>query len=130
MDGKAKLEKLVNTWYGFGLFTGMAAFLMNGIGILSAMAAVFSTAISLAVTFVLGRLLFRRSTLTRWILVVLSGLSVILGVVGVGGAMWSFFSEWSFALLVYAGFCIVSMYVNAKSFSILTDRTVKGYFAR
>ncbi len=130
MDGKAQIEKLVNTWYGFGLFTGFTTILMNGIGILSILGAIISTCIGFAITFALGRLLMRRSGVTRWLLVALSALSVVLGIVGIGGALWTFFTEWSFSLLVYAAFGVIGIYVNAKSFNVLTDKSVKAYFAR
>jgi hypothetical protein len=129
MDGKAKLEKLTNSWYGFALFTGVATFFMNGIGIFSIIGAAISTTVSLVLAFVFGRLLMRKSSFTRFFLIVVSGLAAVLGIVGIGGAIYTFFGEWSLSLLVYAGFCAVSVYMYAKSFSVLTDKSVKGYFA-
>ena len=83
MDAKEKLEKLTNSWYGFAVFTGVATFLMNGIGIFSAIGAAISVFVSWVFTFAIGRLLLRKSSLTRWVLVVLGGLSVIAQSIGV-----------------------------------------------
>lgn len=129
MDGKEKIEKLTNSWYGFALFAGAASLLMNGIGIFSILGAIISTVTSLVFTFAFGRLLLRKSSFTRYALIFLSGLFSVLGILGIGSSIWTFFGEWSLSLLVYAGFCAVSVYMNARSFSVLTDKSVKGYFA-
>ncbi len=129
MDAKEKLEKLTNSWYGFAVFTGVATFLMNGIGIFSAIGAAISVFVSWVFTFAIGRLLLRKSSLTRWVLVVLGGLSVILGVLGIAGGLYTFFTEWSLTYLLYAGYVSVAVYQHAKSLKVLTDDKVKGYFA-
>lgn len=129
MTGKEKIEKLTNSWYGFALFTGIATIFINGIGVFSILGAIVSTFISFLITFFFGRLLLKKSSFARYFLIVLSGIFAVLGVVGVGGAVYNFFGEWSLSLLVYAGFAAISVYQYAKSFNVLTDKSVKGYFA-
>ena len=129
MDAKEKLEKLTNSWYGFAVFTGAATFLMNGIGIFSAIIAAVSVFTSWVFTFVIGRMLMRKSSLTRWVLIVLAGLSAVFGVVGIAGGLYTFVTEWSLMYLFYSGYVALVVYMHAKSIKVLTDTTVKGYFA-
>jgi uncharacterized membrane protein YuzA (DUF378 family) len=67
--------------------------------------------------------------LTRILLVVISALGAIVGVLGVGQAIYTFFGEWSFSLLGYAALGLVGVSVNVKSFRVLTDKAVKAHFA-
>ncbi|CAN5816171.1 hypothetical protein BH09MYX1_BH09MYX1_42330 [soil metagenome] len=129
MDGKEKIERLTNSWYGFGLFTGVASFLFNGIGIFSMIGAGISIFVSFCITFVLGRLLLRKSSVTRFGLIVVSGLFSVLGVLGIGSAIWTFFGEWSLSLLVGAAYATIAIYQHVKSINVLTDKSVKSYFA-
>lgn len=129
MDAKEKLEKLTNSWYGFAVFTGAVTFLTNGIGIFSAIGAAVSVFISWVFTFAIGRLLMRKSSLTRWVLIVLGGLSVVVGVVGIAGGLYTFVTESSLTYLLYAGYVSIAVYQHGKSINVLTDKTVKGYFA-
>lgn len=128
MNAKEKLEKLTNSWYGFALFSGIVTFLANGIGVFSLVWAAVSVFVSFVFTFAMGRLLMGKSSLTRWVLIVLGGLSVILGVVGFVGGLYGFFTEWSFRYLLYSAYIAVAVYQHGKSLNVLTDKTVKGYF--
>lgn len=129
MDAKAKLEKLTNSWYGFALFSGVVTFFANGIGLFSAIGAAISVFVSLVFTFAIGRLLMRKSSLTRWVLIVLGGLSVIVGFLGIAGGLYTFVTELSVTYLLYSVYAAIAVYQHGKSVNVLTDKTVKGYFA-
>ncbi len=129
MTAKEKIQNLTTAWYGFALFTGLATLLMNGIGFFSMIAAAMSTGFSIVVAFAVCRLLIGKSSLTRVVLVVLSALSTLLGVLATGRFVVSFFGSWSFSLLGYAVMALAGVYMNARSFRVLTDKSVKAYFA-
>jgi len=122
VTAKDKIQKLTNAWYGFAFFVGIANLLINGIGFFSISAAAVSTFISFVWTFVLGRLLLKKSSLTRTVLVVLSAISVVLGVLGAGSLVMK-------GELVMSGLMALSVYMNGRSFRVLTDKSVKAYFA-
>ena len=129
MNAKQKIENLTHTWYGFTVFMGAVTLLVNGIGFFSILGAAFSTVFSLVVSFAFGRLLLGGSSLTRILLVVFSAIGVVLGVLGVGQTIYTFFGDWSLSLLGYAALGIAGVSVNVKSFRVLTDATVKAHFA-
>ncbi len=129
MNGKEKIEKLTHSWYGFAIFAAVASIFMNGIGIFSIIGAVISTFVSFVLTFLFGRWLLGKSSFTRYFLIVVSGLVSILGILGVGQALYTFFTEWTFGILLNFALASVSIYMNVKYFSVLTDKSVKAYFA-
>ena len=128
MTAKEKIEKLTHAWYGADLVAGIASILMNGIGVFSILIAGFSTVVSFVFTFVIGRLLVNRISLARYSLIFFSGLFAILGVLSVGRMALAFFTEWSLSYLGYALFAAMGVYMNGRSFRVLTDKSVAAYF--
>lgn len=129
MTAKQKIENLTHTWYGFTVFMGALQLLVNGLGVFSILGAAFSTVLSLVLSFAFGRLLLGGSSLTRVLLVVFSTFGAILGTLAAGQALYTFFGDWSFALLGYATLALVSVSVHVKSFRVLTDKSVKAHCA-
>lgn len=129
MNAKQKIENLTHTWYGFTVFMSAVTLLVNGLGFFSLLGTAFSTVFSLVVSFAFGRLLLGGSSLTRILLVVFSAIGVVLGVLGVGQTIYTFFGDWSLSLLGYAALGVAGVSVNVKSFRVLTDATVKAHFA-
>jgi hypothetical protein len=127
MSAQAKIEKLTNSWYGFNLFAGVMSLLMGGIGFFSMVWAALSTAFTLVVTYIIGRKLMNRSSLTRSLLLVASTVLVVLGVVGLVLSVLHFEFSVRFLLRTILVGTAVSMHV--KSIRVLTDRDVKAYFA-
>lgn len=129
MTAKEKIEKLTNAWYGFDLFSAVIGLVfVNGIGIFSMVFAAIGLAISLLITFWIGRSLLGKSSFTRVVLLVLSTLFMVLGVLSTGRMVWAFFGEWSLSLLGYAAWSSISVYMYAKSINTLTDKTVRAHF--
>lgn len=129
MTAREKIEKLTHAWYGFDLFAGAIGLLMGGIGVFSLVWAALSTASSLAITYVIGRKLVNKSSLTRSAMIVVAFLGSVLGVFGLVKTGMDFFDDWSLGL-VWRGVLIggaVSMY--ARSLRVLLDKSVKAYFA-
>ena len=126
---KEKIESLTNGWYGFALFSGLASVVWNGIGIFSIVGAAMWTFVMFCVTFVLGRMLIKKSSITRLFLIVVCGLFACLSALAVGSSIWSFFGQWSLSLLAYAAFSASGLYMYVRSFRVLTDKSVKAYFA-
>ncbi len=130
MMAKEKIEKLTNAWYGFDLFYSVIGFVfISGIGIFSAVGSLIGLAISLLITFWIGRSLIKKSSMTRTILIVFSALLMVLGVLGTGRLVWAFASEWSLSLLGYAALSVINVYMYARSINTLTDKSVRAYFA-
>ncbi|MBX3202009.1 MAG: hypothetical protein KF894_27990 [Labilithrix sp.] len=127
MTGKAKIEGLTNSWYGFAVFSAVYALLMNGIGVFSLASAVCGMFFSWFITFLIGRALIKKSSLTRLVLLFLSGLLTILGTLGVGKAAWMFVQTWQLGVLASAAYATVGVWMQARSFRTLIDGSVKAY---
>jgi hypothetical protein len=130
MDGKAKIEGLTNSWYGFAVFSAIFSVLTNGLGIWSISTAIAGLLFSWILTFFIGRALVKKSSLTRAILLLVSGFWALFGTLSVGKGTWAFVHTWEFSLLAAVTFSAVSAWMNAKSFRTLTDSSVKAYFSR
>lgn len=128
MSGKAKIEGLTNSWYGFAVFSAVCSVLMSGIGILSIALAIGGLLFSWFLTFLIGRALIKKSSLTRFLLLFISGLVAILGTIGTGKAAWSFIQSWQLSVLAYGAYTAVSTWMHARSFRTLMDSSVKAYF--
>ena len=128
MSGKAKIESLTNSWYGFAVFSAIFAVFTNGIGVFSIGSAVFGMFVSWIVTFFIGRALVKKSGFTRGILLLLNGLFLVLGTLAVGKTTWSFVQTFQLSLLTGIGYSAVSTWMYGKSFRTLTDSSVKAYF--
>ncbi|NUO53991.1 MAG: hypothetical protein HOV80_34535 [Polyangiaceae bacterium] len=131
MEGKAKLEALTNAWYGYTLFAALvnivSAFLGGGIfGFVAVPFVIFFSLFSLFVAWAIGKLLIKRSGLTRFIVLVFSGIGLLFG----GLAMWKFVTgPWSFSGIVSAFVMGCGLWMQLRTLKTLTDRSVKNYFA-
>jgi len=128
MSGKAKIEGLTNSWYGFAVFSAICSVLMNGIGILSVILAIGGLLFSWFITFLIGRALIKKSSLTRFLLLVISGIVTIVGTIGTGKAALSFVQHWQLSVLAYGAYTAVSTWMHARSFRTLMNGSVKAHF--
>lgn len=138
MQAKQKLEGLTNAWYGYALFTAVISIFSlraNGVFAMAvglAMTIVLNAivlAISIAIITFLGRALVGRSSATRTFLVVVSAIFTLLGILGTVSAAWDFLRYWSIPHLLSIVLAACSTFMNARSFNVLMDRSVKSYFA-
>lgn len=128
MSGKAKIEALTNSWYGFAVFSAICSVLIKGIGFFSITGALVGLLFSWTVTFFIGRALIRKSSITRALLIVISGLFSVLGTVTAAKMTWAFVHSWELNVLLTAASSAVGTWMNVKSFRTLTDASVKAYF--
>ncbi len=128
MSAKAKIEGLTNAWYGFAVFSAICSVLANGIGILSIVLAIGGLLFSWLMTFFIGRALIKKSSLTRFLLLVVSGIVTLVGTLGIGKAAWSFIQHWELSLLAYGAYTAVSTWMHARSFRTLMDSSVRAHF--
>jgi hypothetical protein len=128
MTATQKIEGLVNSWYGYAAFGAALRLWDNGIGITSLITTAVSFLVTIMVIWFLGNRLKNKSSLWRMVLLVGSGLLSVLGTIGVAKMGWTFFQTFSLSVLFYAGITAVSVFMNAKSFKVLTDKSVKAYF--
>lgn len=130
MNARAKIENLTNTWYGFAVFSAVATFLMSDSGLVwRTISGGFSLFVSLLLTFFIGRRLLNKGKLTRWILIAASGVFTLLGAYTAAQASWTFVHAWELKWIVAAASSAISSWMMAKSFRVLTDASVKAYFA-
>jgi hypothetical protein len=125
---RQKIEELTNSWYGYAVFGAILSIWNNGIGFFSLIGTAFSFVFSIFLTWFIGRRLMAKSTLTRLILVIVTALSSLFGSLGVAKLGVTFFQTFSLSILVYAMVSAVVVYMNIKSFRVLTDKSVKAYF--
>ena len=80
------------------------------------------------VTYFLGNRLLAKSSFWRFVLLVVTVVGSLTGTLGVGRSVLSFFGEWSLSLLIQGAAYGVAAYMNIRSFSVLSDKSVKAYF--
>ena len=127
-SAKEKIEGLTNSWYGYAVFGALLSLWNNGIGFFSLIGTAGSFLFSIILTWFIGRRLLARSSLTRVLLIALTAISSVLGSVAVAKMGYTFFQTWSLSVILYAGLTAVGVYMNARSFKVLTDKSVKAYF--
>jgi hypothetical protein len=125
---RQKIEGLTNSWYGYAVFGALLSLWHGGIGFFSLIGTAASFLFSIFLTWFIGRRLLAKSTMTRLLLILITGFSSVMGTVGVAKMGWTFCQTLSLSVLVYAGLLAVSVYMNARSFRVLTDKSVKTYF--
>ena len=128
MTATQKIEGLTNSYYGYAVFGAAVSLWNNGIGFFSLFGTAASFLFSVFLTWFIGRRLLAKSSLTRLILIVVTAISSVMGTVGVAKMGLQFFSTWSLSVALYAGLLAVGVYMNARSFKVLTDKSVKAYF--
>lgn len=129
MSTNAKIETLTNSWYGFTVVTAAVAFLAKDFGLWSIFTSTLGLLVSLFFVFMWGRALQRKSSLARYILIVVSGISTLVGGYGAVQQTWLFVHAWEIKIIIAAVYSAVSAWMMAKSFRTLTDSSVKAYFA-
>lgn len=130
MTARQKIEQLTHAWYGYVMFSAIASLFRDGIpGVFSIIWAAMGLAFSLFVTWFIGRRLLAKSSLTRFILLIVTGLGTAFGAWGVGKSALMFVRTWEFGVLGAAVFLGISVYMHARSFRTLVDSSVRSYFA-
>jgi hypothetical protein len=128
MNGKARLEGLTNSWYGYAAFSALAAIVASGFSFWRIGISVTWMVLSWIVIFFLGRRLVAKSHLTRALLLVISGTLALLGSLSAGRAAWNFVTSWELSLLGTLTYSAISTWMNLRSFATLRDPSVKAYF--
>jgi hypothetical protein len=128
MTARQKIEGLTNSWYGYAAFGALVSLWRGGLGLFSlAWAAALFVANVLLVWFI-GRRLLARGSLTRAVLLLVTGLFSVLGAVTTAKLGYTFFQSWSLSVALYGFTAALGVYMNARSFKVLTDSSVKAYF--
>jgi hypothetical protein len=129
MTATQKIEGLTNSYYGYAVFGAAVSLWNNGIGFFSLLGTAFSFVFSIALTWFIGRRLLAKSSLMRVVLVIFTGLFSVLGSISVAKMGWTFFQTMSLSVLLYTAFVSIGVYMNVKSFRVLTDKSVKAHFS-
>jgi hypothetical protein len=129
MTAKEKIEGLTNGWYGLAVLGAIYSLVDNGIGFWSLLSTAASFAFSVALTWFFGRRLLAKSSFWRAVLLIISGIGTVVGGLTTARLGWQFLHEWSLSLLLGTLMVGAGVYMNGRSFRVLTDKTVKAYFA-
>lgn len=129
MSARAKIENLTHTWYGFAVFSAVAGLLMEGISVWNLVTGGIGLFFTLLFMFFLSRRLINKGRITRLLLIAVSGISTVFGAWGAAKAGWMFVHAWELQLVIAAASSAISAWMMAKSFRVLTDASVKAYFA-
>jgi hypothetical protein len=129
MTAKEKIEGLTNGWYGLAVVGAIYSLFQNGFGFFSLLLTGASFLFSVALTWFLGGRLVARSSFWRAALIIVSAIGTVLGGLTTARTGWQFLHDWSISLLINTIFFGGGVYMNARSFRVLTDKTVKAYFA-
>lgn len=128
MGGKAKIENLTNTWYGFAVLSALVTLLQRGIGVFTLVWGALGLFTSWLFIYLWGRALRNKSSLARTILIVSSGLFTLGGAYNAATYSWAFVHAWELGLILTAAYSAAGAWIMAKSFRTLTDSSVKAYF--
>lgn len=129
MSARAKIENLSNTWYGFAVASALATLLVEGISLWNIATGAIGLLFTLGFMFFISRRLLNKGRLTRWILIATTAFFSVSGAYGTVKAGWTFVHAWELRFIVAAVASAVTAWMMAKSFRVLTDSSVKAYFA-
>ncbi len=129
MTAKQKIESLTNAWYGFSLIATALGLWNRGIGFFSLVSAALSLALSFFIVWFIGRRLVAKSSLTRFLMLLISAVGTIGASIGTAKLGWAFLHEWSIWLLVGMFWSVSAVGMYVRSWRTLTDSSVKAYFA-
>jgi hypothetical protein len=125
MTAREKLQGLTNSWLGYMVFTAALSLVREGRSIIGTAIGLLC---SLALVWFIGNRLMAKSSLTRFVLLVVSTLTTVFGAFGVARSGWLFLHDFSLSLLLAMFFGAVSVGMHVKSLRVLTDDSVKSYF--
>jgi hypothetical protein len=129
MTARQKIENLTHAWYGYLTFTAIASLFSDGIpGPFAIVWKACGLGLTLFCAWFIGRRLLNKGSLTRAILLVVTGLGTLLQGYGVGKMALAFVRTWELSMLGAAVFLGVSVFMHARSFRVLTDSSVRTYF--
>jgi hypothetical protein len=129
MTARHRIEELTNAWYGYCTLSAIAALFRDGIpGPFAIVWAALGLGCTLIGVWFVGRRLLARSSLTRFVLLLVTGIGMVFGAWQTGRMALSFVRSWELGVLAAAVFLGVSAYMHAKSFRTLLDRDVRSYF--
>jgi hypothetical protein len=131
MTAKDKIVRLTRIWYGYTIVSGAATLVariargLNAETIVVLGAGMLS---GLFVVSVLGRSLLGKSSSTRSVLVVIAVIAMAAGSLMAVSAAWSLLHDGSLASFVRAAYAVAIVAVNATSYRVLQDSSVRAYF--
>ena len=129
MTATQKIDGLVNSWYGYAVFTSALALWDRGIGVFSFIVTLIGFSFSVLVAWFFGNRLKAKSSLWRALLLIGSSLSILFGAWKSVSMGMSLFSSFSLTTLFALGIAAIGTTMSLKTFRVLTDSSVKAYFA-
>ena len=129
MSATQKIDGLVNSWYGYAVFTSALALWDRGLGVFSFIVTLFGFGVSILISWFLGNRLKNKSSLWRALLLIGSTLSVLFGGYKTISMGMSLFSSFSIGTLLTVAIAAIGTTMSLKTFRVLTDSQVKAHFA-
>ena len=128
MTARQKIEGLTHSWYGYAVFTAVLSLWNNGIGLISLFLTGVWFLFSIFGVWLIGRRLISKGSLTRALLLCVTGLLSVLGTFATVKMGWTFLHTLSLSVALQAAATAIGVYMFARSFKVLTDSSVKAYF--
>jgi hypothetical protein len=126
MTARTKIEELTYSWYGFDLVAALASVVISGFGVFRLFASAFVLAISLMITWAIGKALLGKSHVTRFLMLLASVLSIAFNALNV--AWQVFVPDWSFTGAIKLALTAATIVMAFRSIRTLRDSSVKAYF--
>ena len=128
MGARKKIEELTNAWYGFAIFGGLVALLSRGFGLWSLFVVGSSTLFSIFISWFVGRRLLAKSSFSRFVTLIVAGISSVTGAFGTFNAATQLITSFSFSQVLLLALIVGGTWMNIRSFMVLRDPEVKSYF--
>jgi len=125
MSGKERIESLTASWYGFSVFTAFLGWLDGGSLLWSGLGLCFS----FFITFLIGNRLLAKSGFVRLVMLAASLLASAFAASATVKLTGNLLSSFHFGTLLELGVSVTWLGMNIQSFRVLTDKSVKAYFA-
>ncbi len=129
MSGRERIESLTHSWYGFSVFSAAAVLLERGLGVFSFILGGIGLAFSFFVTWLIGRSLLGRSSLTRLLCLVVSLVAGLFAASNTVRLTGSLLHNFSLTAILEIALSAAYVAINIQSFRTLIDKQVKAYFA-
>jgi hypothetical protein len=128
-SARAKIEWLTNNWYGFAVVSAALTFFsIPGLFFAGFITAIVFSA-TLFTTWLFGKFLLAKSSVTRLFLTVVSVFGVVVCAGWLSTQALAFIVTWKLITLAHCAGALGGIVVYGRSFRVLTDKSVKAYIA-
>lgn len=133
MNAERRVAQLTIYWLFYAVAAPLVGWVSAGLGVLNLVGSVIGMAIGVGVTLAIGVALNKRIQFVRYVVIGLSGLSILLSCGGLVTMLFAFFSPnvpFSFGDFVYFVSASIGVALTWHSLRVLLSKPVSRLFAR